>query len=374
MQVIADLLDIHPVEVHSVVSFYSFLDERPQGQFVIRLCRTTTCDMAGKEHVARQLAERPADRLRPDHARRQVFAGLGELPGDVRSGAGDVGQRADLHARHAGESPRHSGRVPADVRRPRDDLAQGATEYDASPSTTTNQLTFSTIEPGSGSAMRPWPAAGRRLAQVAASGLRGRGGAGFPTSLKWELAAKSPGETKYVVCNADEGEPGTFKDRVILAEFADLVFEGMTIGAGSSARSTGSSICGPNTPISARIWRPCCSAAATQGCWDPPWPARRDFAFDIAIRMGSGAYVCGEETALIESLEGQRGEPRNRPPFPIDTGFLGNPDDRQQRRNLRLGDLHPGEGADWFKSIGTREIDRPQAVQRFRRLRPARRV
>ena len=109
MQVIADLLDIHPVEVHSVVSFYSFLDEQPQGQFVIRLCRTVTCDMAGKEHVARQLRERPADRLRPDHARRQVLARLGQLPGDVRPGAGDVGQRTDLHPRDAGESPRHPG-------------------------------------------------------------------------------------------------------------------------------------------------------------------------------------------------------------------------------------------------------------------------
>ena len=92
-------------------------------------------------------------------------------------------------------------------------------------------LTFSTIEPGSGlaAALRRPPA--DALARIAASGLRGRGGAGFPTSLKWELAAKSPGDRKYVICNADEGEPGTFKDRVILSEFADLVFEGMTIGA-----------------------------------------------------------------------------------------------------------------------------------------------
>ena len=124
MQVIADLLDIHPVEVHSVVSFYRFLDEHPQGQFVIRLCRTVTCDMAGQRARRPAVEERLADRLRPDHARRQVLAGLGELPGDVRSGAGDAGQRTDLHAGHAGEGTRHPGRVPADVRCPRHQLAQ----------------------------------------------------------------------------------------------------------------------------------------------------------------------------------------------------------------------------------------------------------
>ena len=97
--------------------------------------------------------------------------------------------------------------------------------------TRTGPLTFCTIDAGQRLAGRPGQGAGRRAAQGAASGLRGRGGAGFPTSLKWELAAKTPGEKKYVICNADEGEPGTFKDRVILTDFADLVFEGMTVGA-----------------------------------------------------------------------------------------------------------------------------------------------
>ena len=118
MQVIADLLDIHPVEVYSVVSFYSFLGEQPQGQFVIRLCRTITCDMAGKAHVARQLENDLGIRFGADHARRQVLARLGQLPGDVRPGAGHAGQRADLHPRDAGEGPRHPGAVPADVCRP----------------------------------------------------------------------------------------------------------------------------------------------------------------------------------------------------------------------------------------------------------------
>ena len=107
MQVIADLLDIHPVEVHSVVSFYSFLDEQPQGQFVIRLCRTITCDMAGKEHVARQLENDLGIHFGETTPDGKFSLALGQLPGDVRPGAGDAGQRPDLHPGHAREGPRH---------------------------------------------------------------------------------------------------------------------------------------------------------------------------------------------------------------------------------------------------------------------------
>ena len=155
--------------------------------------------------------------------------------------------------------------------------------------TTTNQLTFSTIEAGSGLRAALARPSGRRFAErCRPSGLRGRGGAGFPTSLKWELAAKSPGERKYVVCNADEGEPGTFKDRVTVGDFADLVFEGMTIGAWVIGAVHGIvDLCVEYTDL-----RPHLEAVLQRrrdaGLLGVDVAGPEGFAFDIAIRMGRG--------------------------------------------------------------------------------------
>jgi [NiFe] hydrogenase diaphorase moiety large subunit len=224
--------------------------------------------------------------------------------------------------------------------------------------TTTNQLTFRDIEPGSGlrAALGRPPA--DALRKVERSGLRGRGGAGFPTSMKWELAAKSHGAQKYVICNADEGEPGTFKDRVILADFADLVFEGMTIGAWVIGAAHGimylrAEYTYLRPHLEAVLQRRRDAGLLGYRVAGAEGERPEGFAFDIAIRMGSGAYVCGEETALIESLEGQRGEPRNRPPFPIDTGFLGNPTIVNNVETFAWVTCVLTKGPEWFKSIGT---------------------
>jgi [NiFe] hydrogenase diaphorase moiety large subunit len=214
-------------------------------------------------------------------------------------------------------------------------------------------LTFSAIEPGSGlAAAIAYPPA-NALGQIDASGLRGRGGAGFPTSLKWELAAKSPGDRKFVICNADEGEPGTFKDRVILSEFADMVFEGMTIGALVIGARHGIVYLRAEYTYLRPHLETVLQRRRQQNLLGKGISGRKDFDFDIEIRMGAGAYVCGEETALIESLEGQRGEPRNRPPFPIDTGYLDNPTIVNNVETFAWVVCILAKGARWFKSIGT---------------------
>ncbi|MCX5647461.1 MAG: hypothetical protein NTZ17_22690 [Phycisphaerae bacterium] len=214
-------------------------------------------------------------------------------------------------------------------------------------------LTFSTIEPGSGLASALARPAADALGRINASGLRGRGGAGFPTSLKWELAAKSPGDRKYVICNADEGEPGTFKDRVILSEFADLVFEGMTIGALVIGAQRGIVYLRAEYTYLRPHLEAVLQRRREQNLLGKSVCGREGFDFDIEIRMGAGAYVCGEETALIESLEGQRGEPRNRPPFPIDTGYLGNPTVVNNVETFAWVVCILAKGSKWFKSIGT---------------------
>jgi [NiFe] hydrogenase diaphorase moiety large subunit len=163
------------------------------------------------------------------------------------------------------------------------------------------------------------------LAELQASGLRGRGGAGFSTYKKWSACRAAPGADKVVVCNADEGEPGTFKDRVLLTRFADRVFEGMTLAAWTTGARLGLMYLRGEyrhllSPLRAVLARRRAAGLLGMGIM-----GEAGFDFDIDIHLGAGAYVCGEETALLESLEGKRGTPRIRPPFPVTHGYLGRP-------------------------------------------------
>ncbi len=185
------------------------------------------------------------------------------------------------------------------------------------------------------------------------AGIKGRGGAGFPVGVKWNLAAAARGDEKYIVCNADEGEPGTFKDRVILTEAADMVFEGMTIGARAVGARNGILYLRAEYSYLLPHLKHVLARRREDGLLGTNILGKDGFCFDIVIRMGAGAYVCGEETALIESLEGYRGEPRNRPPFPVDTGFLGRPTVVNNVETLAWITCILAKGAEWFRSIGT---------------------
>lgn len=214
-------------------------------------------------------------------------------------------------------------------------------------------LTFSQIEFNAGLKKALAMSRSDVIGIISASGLKGRGGAGFPTGTKLNLAAAAKGDTKYVVCNADEGEPGTFKDRVILQNYADLVFEGMTIaGYTIGAREGIVYLRSEYTYLRAQLEEILHKRRNDKLLGDNVC-GKEGFSFDIHIHMGSGAYVCGEETALIESLEGQRGEPRNRPPFPVDTGYNLNPTTVNNVETLIWITCIINRGADWFKSHGT---------------------
>lgn len=219
--------------------------------------------------------------------------------------------------------------------------------------THTGALTFSQVQPGAGlMAALKLPRTGI-IGVIADSALKGRGGAGFPTSVKWNLAGAARGDLKYVVCNADEGEPGTFKDRVILSDFADLVFDGMTIGGRAIGATLGLLYLRGEYRYLLKHLEEVLQRRREQG-----WLGRNIcgvdcFNFEIKIRLGSGAYVCGEETALIESLEGHRGEPRNRPPFPVDTGYFGRPTIVNNVETLAWAACIMDKGAEWFKGFGT---------------------
>jgi len=191
------------------------------------------------------------------------------------------------------------------------------------------------------------------VAEISKSGLKGRGGAGFPTGVKWNLAAGVKADKKFVICNADEGEPGTFKDRVILSDYADLVFEGMTIGGYVIGADTGIVyLRGEYTYLLSSL-EAVLAERRRKNLLGKNVLGKPGFDFDIQIRLGSGAYVCGEETALIESLEGHRGEPRNRPPFPVDTGFGDYPTIVNNVETLAWAACIVAKGPDWFRSFGT---------------------
>ncbi len=191
------------------------------------------------------------------------------------------------------------------------------------------------------------------LVELKRSNLRGRGGAGFVTGQKWELCRQAPGAEHIVVCNADEGEPGTFKDRVLLSRFADAVFEGMTIAAHVIGARRGFLYLRGEyhyllEPLLAVLQRRRAAHLLGTGIL-----GREAFDFDIAIHVGAGAYVCGEESALIESLEGKRGTPRIRPPFPVHQGYLGHPTIVNNVETFCCTVPVALNGGAWWAAIGT---------------------
>jgi [NiFe] hydrogenase diaphorase moiety large subunit len=191
------------------------------------------------------------------------------------------------------------------------------------------------------------------IGEMRASRLRGRGGAGFTTCVKWEACRDAPGEDKVVVCNADEGEPGTFKDRVLLTRCADRVFEGMLLAAWATGANRGFLyLRGEYRYLRARL-EGMLQRMRSQGLLGPNILGETGFDFDIEIHLGAGAYVCGEETALIESLEGKRGTPRIRPPFPVTHGYLGRPTVVNNVETLAKTTLIALEGGTAFAATGT---------------------
>jgi len=187
---------------------------------------------------------------------------------------------------------------------------------------------------------------------VKESGLRGRGGGGFPTGLKWGFALKAVGDPKYVICNADEGDPGAFMDRSALEGDPYSIVEGMAIGAFATGANRGFIYCRAEYPLAIeRLEKAMARCRELNLLGDNILGS--DFSFDMEIRLGAGAFVCGEETALIHSIEGKRGQPRIRPPFPANSGLWGKPttiNNVETWANVPVIFLY---GADWFSKLGT---------------------
>lgn len=184
------------------------------------------------------------------------------------------------------------------------------------------------------------------------SGLRGRGGGGFPTGLKWEIASKNKADQKYVVCNADEGDPGAFMDRSVLEGDPHSVLEAMAICGYCIGATKGLIYIRAEYPLAIERLKIAIKQAHEYGLLGNNIMGS-GFDFDITLRYGAGAFVCGEETALIHSMEGLRGEPTNKPPFPAESGYLGKPTNVNNVETFASVPVIILKGADWFSSIGT---------------------
>jgi len=187
--------------------------------------------------------------------------------------------------------------------------------------------------------------------EVKRSGLRGRGGAGFPTGLKWEFTQKAPGDVKYVICNADEGDPGAFMDRSILEGDPHSLVEGMTVAAYAIGARDGYIYCRAEYPLAIQRLRIAIGQAMEYGLLGDNILGT-GFSFHLHIKEGAGAFVCGEETALIASIEGRRGEPRPRPPFPATSGLWGKPTNNNNVKSYANVPQIIVNGAEWFAGIG----------------------
>ncbi len=190
------------------------------------------------------------------------------------------------------------------------------------------------------------------IQEVKKSGLRGRGGGGFSTGVKWSLAAKTPGEQKYIICNADEGDPGAFMDRSLLEGNSHAVLEGMAIAGYAVGANQGFVYVRAEYPLAIEVLEQAIEDARQKNILGKNIFGT-GFDFDVAIRIGAGAFVCGEETALMKSVEGRRGEPNQKPPYPADSGLYGKPTVINNVETLGNVSSIILNGADWFAQLGT---------------------
>jgi len=326
-------LGIHRVEVESLVSFYAFFANRPQGRIVIRLCHDYMDRMLGADEVAAAFESELGIRFGQTTAdgliTLQYVPCIGmcdQAPAALVNEVVVTELSTDAARRIVRELRKHGDPTRLVTR-----LGDGNNAHPLVRAMVNNNIRrrgpviFSPLARGEAirKALAITPAEVIRAVKTAR--LRGRGGAGFPTGMKWEFARAAPGEPKYVVCNADEGEPGTFKDRVILTELPDRVFAGMTIAGYAIGATEGILYLRGEYAYLRRYLEDVLARRRADGLLGPQVCGRSDFSFDIRIQMGAGAYVCGEETALLSSCEGLRGDPKNRPPFPAQKGLFGRP-------------------------------------------------
>jgi [NiFe] hydrogenase diaphorase moiety large subunit len=338
-------------QVRSVVEFYSFFSATPRGRYNMLFSNCTSC---GYKNSGVNLLQMLCDRLHVVAGKTRAD-GLVSIDGTSCIGMCDHG--AALLVNGVPIAGLDAGMITriADLVETETPLADWPAEWFR----IDDNIRISGLLLGNdfaaGDGMRAMLArgTGATLAEITQSGLRGRGGAGFSTGMKWEFCREARGTARYVVCNADEGEPGTFKDRILLHSHADAVFEGMTVCAHVIDAELGFLYLRGEYRYLLPQLQAVLAHRRELGLLGNDILGRSGFDFDIRIVVGAGAYICGEESALIESLEGKRGVPRNRPPFPVTYGYLGQPTVVNNVETFVAAAHIALRGSAWFRTAGT---------------------
>jgi len=346
---LSGLLNIPRTQIIGVVEFYSFFHLVPRGQYELLISDSITDHMLGKKDVLDYLAKKL------DVAVGEVRAdGVVSLDNTSCTGMCDQGPAGLVNGLALTRLDRPGIDKIAELinqQKPLDEWPEALFQVDDN-IYKSGLLLNQQIEQGA--ALRSAFKRGIKetLKEIDYSGLRGRGGAGFKTAIKWQFCSEERQIERYVVCNADEGEPGTFKDRVLLNAYADQVFEGMTVCAAIIGAKQGFLyLRGEYLHLYDKLQRILEQRRQNRLLGNNIMDTGLDF--DIEICLGAGAYICGEESALIESLEGKAGIPRNRPPYPVTQGYLGKPTVVNNVETFLAAASIAVNGGDWFASIGT---------------------
>jgi [NiFe] hydrogenase diaphorase moiety large subunit len=355
-------LNLSPLDIRETASFYHFFPETPSGKYRIYLCNSVIAKMNGYQAVREALERETGVRFGETDPEgmfglfdtpciglsdqepamlidRVVFTRL--RPGKITDIIAQLKQgKSPAEIANPAGLPSHDvayvdAMVESNVRTKGPVFFRGRTDYKF----LLDQCLL--LKPA------------QVIDTIVESRLRGRGGAGFSTGLKWRLCQDAESEQKYVICNADEGEPGTFKDRVLLTRAPKNVFVGMVIAAYAIGCRRGIVYLRAEYFYLKDYLERQLQELREDGLLGRAIGGRAGFDFDIRIQMGAGAYICGDESALIESCEGKRGTPRVKPPFPVQQGYLGQPTCVNNVETFAAVSRIMEEGADWFRAMGT---------------------
>jgi len=344
---VADVTNSPDSIVAGLASFYSMLRPSEIHKKQIRICDGPVCALHGADKVLSAVEKTVATNSEWCIARTSCLGLCDRAPAALVAGESFGPVRAssasELVQDWRGTPPSYAKPLPGETRVAMERLGRIKPES-----------LDSALEAGAYQALRealqnPSEAI---LDEVEASGLTGRGGAGFPTGRKWRMVADSAAEKKYIICNADESEPGAFKDRVLLEGDPHLVLEGMALAALAVGANGGIVYVRGEYQQSAKLVERAIKQAE-EANWLGEQVNGTRFSFHVRVHYGGGAYICGEETALLESLEGRRGEPRLRPPFPTTHGYLGQPTVVNNVETFATIPAIVHKGAVWFCGLGT---------------------
>lgn len=345
---VARSLRVPLADVHGVIEFYSLFYNEPIGKRVIRVCTDQACALKGGDAVLKHLCSHHG--LEPGQTtadRSLTIEGSPCLGLCEQAPAALVDDEAETNIDlDSYELGRPKSIVGGSIRLLTANCGNGTTslaKYGQYPAFT------------KALSLKPEDV----IAEIKASGLVGRGGAAFPTGIKWEGAAKASGIEKYVICNADESEPGTFKDRILLMDDPHRTIEGMLIAGYAVGANKGYIYIRAEYPYILPVLENALSEAREANLLGANILGS-GFSFDIEIRVGAGAYICGEETALFESIEGKRGFPRVKPPFPTTYGLFGKPTVINNVETLCNVPLIISQGSAEYRKVGTEKSPGPK--------------